>query len=198
MEKRAPIKTTIADAVNYWSKRVDEVGLSVDWSEARSHCWRCGCEKNLERCHIIPHALDGKDEPSNIVLLCKRCHVEGPNVSDTEVMWDWICAYSVPLYETFWSTRGMKEYKFIYGKSIEEDVNEIIRRAGIKMNESELQALINRILIRVEKQCSVHFGQPYLNTATIAGKYRMMIKELAIKYNVNVRVGKKGRFYFEK
>ena len=102
MSKRTSIKTTISQAVDYWSKRIDECGLSVDWSEAYTHCWRCGCEKNLERCHIIPDSLGGEDAPHNIVLLCKRCHVDGPNVTDPEIMWDWIRAYGVPLYETFW------------------------------------------------------------------------------------------------
>ena len=61
-------------------------------------------EKNLQRCHIIPNSLGGKDEASNLVLLCKRCHADGPNVEDPEIMWDWIRAYGVPFYDTFWTT----------------------------------------------------------------------------------------------
>lgn len=57
------IKTTISQAVDYWSRRIDECGLSVDWSEADTRCWRCGCEKNLERSRIIPDALGGEDAP---------------------------------------------------------------------------------------------------------------------------------------
>ena len=45
MGKRDNIKTTIRQAVDYWSKIVDECELSVDWAEADTHCWRCGCEK---------------------------------------------------------------------------------------------------------------------------------------------------------
>lgn len=48
MANRKPIKTTIEEAVEYWGKRIDESGLSVDWSEAHTHCWRCGCEKKWE------------------------------------------------------------------------------------------------------------------------------------------------------
>ena len=47
MGKRSNIKTTIQQAVDYWASRIDECELSVDWSEADTHCWRCGCEKNL-------------------------------------------------------------------------------------------------------------------------------------------------------
>jgi len=71
MGKREAIKTSIEEIVDYWKRHEDECGLSVDWAEAHERCWRCGCEKNLERCHIIPDSLGGKDEPSNLVLLCK-------------------------------------------------------------------------------------------------------------------------------
>ena len=65
----------------------EECGLSVDWAEAHERCWQCGCKRGLQRCHIVPHALGGEDAPSNLVLLCGRCHLDNPNVADTEVMW---------------------------------------------------------------------------------------------------------------
>ena len=67
MGKRSNIKTTIQQAVDYWASRIDECELSVDWAEADTHCWRCGCEKNLQHCHIVPDSLGGQDTPSNIV-----------------------------------------------------------------------------------------------------------------------------------
>ena len=45
---------------------------------------------------IVPDSLGGEDTPSNFVILCKRCHLDNPNVADPEVMWDWLRAYSVP------------------------------------------------------------------------------------------------------
>ena len=95
------IKTTIAEAVDYWSRHQSECSLSVDWAEAHERCWRCGCERDIERCHIVPDALGGPDAPENIVLLCKRCHAEGPNVKDPEIMWDWLKAYAVPFMIRF-------------------------------------------------------------------------------------------------
>jgi len=68
--KRISIKTKKRDIVDYWSKIKDECLLSVDWSEAETRCWRCGYQKRLQRCHIIPNSLGGKDTPSNLVLLC--------------------------------------------------------------------------------------------------------------------------------
>lgn len=78
--------------VEYWSKIEDESDLSVDWADAHERCWRCGYESRLYKCHIIPDSCGGKFEPSNLVLLCRRCHREAPNVTDPKFMW--ICAQS--------------------------------------------------------------------------------------------------------
>ena len=179
--KRGSIKTKIKDVVDYWSARVDECGLSVDWSEADSRCWRCGCQKNLERCHIVPDSLGGEDSPSNLVLLCKRCHAENPNVADAEIMWDWIRAYGVPNYETFWTIRGMQEYRFIYKKSPMEELVLL----GIT-DPSQIWDEYLNVMDEVQLQASNHFGQPYLNSATLAGLFRMALKRLAIKRGKNL------------
>lgn len=179
MSKKEPIKTTIQEAVEYWSRREDECGLSVDWSEAGTHCWRCGCEKDLQRCHIIPNALGGKDEPENIVLLCSRCHAEGPNVTDPEIMWDWIRAYGVPFYGTFWNIIAKKEYKFIYHKSVEKEIVDILCSAGKSRCDKEIDELIKKNVCLLDEQASTYFGQYYFNSATMAGLYRIMLKNIA-------------------
>ncbi len=107
MDQRKAIKTKFKDIVDYWAQHQDECGLSVDWAEAESRCWRCGCKRKLERCHIILDALGGEDKPENLVLLCKRCHAEGPNVLEPEIMWDWLRAYGNTFYDTFWDIQGM-------------------------------------------------------------------------------------------
>ena len=45
-----------------------------------------------------------------------------PNVADPEVMWDWLRAYGVPFYDTFWWVNGIEEYKKIYGRSYAEEL----------------------------------------------------------------------------
>ena len=72
----------------------------IDWGEAR--CFACGLDskaefsqdtkiaKHLQKCHIIPKALGGSYEPDNIVLLCKHCHEESPDVADSTVLLKWI------------------------------------------------------------------------------------------------------------
>ena len=183
MGKRNSIKTTIKQAVEYWSGRIGECGLSVDWAEADKRCWRCGCERNLQRCHIIPDSLGGKDDPSNIVLLCKRCHIDGPNVTDPEIMWDWIKAYSVPLYDTFWGVLGAKEYQFIYKKSVIQEIRGILDAANVSYDEITGEK-IKELQREAADSAGVHFGHPYFNTATMAGINRIMLKKLANYYKV--------------
>lgn len=64
----------------------------------------------------------GEDTASNFVLLCKRCHIENPNVNDPEIMWDWLRAYKAGYYDTFWILQGVKEYEVIYGGPFVDDL----------------------------------------------------------------------------
>ncbi len=165
--KRDAIKAKNHEIVDYWFSIVDECGLSVDAAEAHERCWRCGCKGTLERAHIVPASLGGRDEPSNLVLLCRRCHLENPNVSDPEIMWDWIRAYGTSFYDTFWIIQGMKEYEFIYNISLEYEFND---RDIKDINE------LNKIIREEMQKITYHFGDPYLNRATIAGIIRMVLK----------------------
>lgn len=169
------IKTTKKQIVDYWQKHVHEEDLSIDFAEAGERYWRCGCERNLERCHIIPRSLGGEDVPSNYVLLCKRCHLDNPNVADPEIMWDWLRAYEVSFYDTFWQIQGLKEYERIYGISFREEL------ANRKIGPSD-ENEINEITKEQMAKASHHFGDPYLNTATLAGIYRMILKEYDKKH----------------
>lgn len=180
---KTTIKTKKEEIVRYWffEQLVDECGLSVDAAEAHERCWRCGCEYNLERCHIVPESLGGKDEPSNLVLLCHRCHLDNPNITDPEIMWDWIRAYGVPFYDTFWDLMGKKEYELIYNKSFYSELIDL----GIKPEEAN--ELMKSYLPEIFKSASFHYGHPYMNTATIAGAYRMFLKKIAKERNKELK-----------
>lgn len=52
--KRSNIKTNVKDIIEYWSNIEQDDCPSFDWSEADKVCWRCGYERKLQRCHIIP------------------------------------------------------------------------------------------------------------------------------------------------
>lgn len=44
----------------------------------------------LQRCHLIPRAKGGSDDPSNIVLLCPECHAQAPDTAHSKHMLRWI------------------------------------------------------------------------------------------------------------
>ena len=58
-------------------------------------------------------------------------------MTDPEIMWDWVKAYGVPLYGTFWFIRGMKEYQFIYHKTIRQELADILMCAGVAPDGEE-------------------------------------------------------------
>ena len=129
--------------------------------------------------------------PHNIVLLCKRCHVDGPNVTDPEIMWDWIKAYGVPFYETFWGILGMKEYQFIYKTTFAQDLSDIIAAANLKFDD-EIKNKVNEITRTVMNKAGIHFGHPYFNTATMAGIHRMTLKNFAEECGVEFPIKRGG------
>lgn len=172
-EKRKAIKTNIKDIIDYWVKFEDECELNFDWSEAEIICWRCGCERKLQRCHIIPDSLGGKDEPSNLVLLCDQCHKEAPNVQDSKFMWDWIKSYHVPFYNTFWNKRALDEYQNIYKKKF---IQELEERNIVTSHAYRLFMNLN-----IGKK-SYHFGEPYGNLSTLVGELKMRLDAFDKKY----------------
>ena len=185
--KREAIKTSKEEIVSYWAQYQDECGMSVDWSEADERCWRCGYKRSLERAHIIPATLGGKDEPQNLVLLCKRCHADGPNVADPEIMWDWIRGYGYPFYDIFWPAMGMKEYRFIYKHSFGNALKFIREHSEKLINDKETEEFIKQRLEKMDNEVSTHWGQNYWNTATYAGQYRMIIKSFAEYMGVDIK-----------
>ena len=44
----------------------------------------------LNRCHIVPAALGGKDEPSNLFLLCEECHMLSPDTTNPANFFRWV------------------------------------------------------------------------------------------------------------
>lgn len=49
-----------------------------------------GKHAKLERAHLKPHSLGGTNDPSNIVLLCKTCHLDAPDWDDPAEMLAWV------------------------------------------------------------------------------------------------------------
>lgn len=43
----------------------------------------------LCRCHLRARSLGGADDPGNVILLCRACHEDAPDVSDPDYMLIW-------------------------------------------------------------------------------------------------------------
>lgn len=162
--------TKIEEIVDYWSGNQDESGLSVDWAEAESLCWRCAQKRNLQRCHIIPRSLGGTEEPSNLVLLCAQCHSEAPNVNDPEFMWTWLRAHAADFYGTYWYFRGFREYEFLFGV-----------KPFLGLDSADCLPKVRGALSKYFKDTSTHWGQGKVNPATLAWLIRQV--EIEVQQN---------------
>ena len=149
---------TRRDLVNYWSAHQDECGLSIDWAEAETLCWRCAQGRELQFCHIVPQSLGGSGELRNLVLLCGQCHGEAPNVVDPDFMWVWLRAHTADLYGSYWYQRGLLEYERIFGGK---------PFSNLKDPEMALPKFLAAVATYCERT-STHWGQGRLNPSTIA------------------------------
>jgi len=48
----------------------------------------------LQRCHVVPAALGGADEPANLFLMCRECHDRAPNTASREYFLRWATSQS--------------------------------------------------------------------------------------------------------
>jgi len=110
-----------AEIVAHWRERFRDLGIFIDWGEPS--CWACGFHYGskydvkspkagwneifdawnkipLQRCHIVPRSLGGKDEPSNLFLMCRECHDQAPNFPFTDAFLEWARAQNYLLRES--------------------------------------------------------------------------------------------------
>ncbi|NUQ76099.1 MAG: HNH endonuclease [Polyangiaceae bacterium] len=159
----------LKDIVEYWSRHESESGLGVDWSEAHKRCWRCGYQsKRLQRCHIIPASRGGPTTPENLVLLCRRCHREAPNVADSRFMWIWLRATCAPFYENYWSLRGAEEFEEMFGRR---------PFSGPEFSPALVTKACGLLREEMDK-ATIHWGEGRLNPSTIASIYALVEERL--------------------
>jgi hypothetical protein len=178
---------SIREIVDYWSRRESECGLGIDWAEAHERRWRCGYRSALQRCHVIPSALGGPDDPSNLVLLCGRCHREAPNVQDPRFVWIWLRATCVPFYDLYWTVRGAQEFeKMFQRRPFSGPEFEGIDRDQVK-----------QLLGKEMEKATIHFGEGRLNPATIVCIFARIEERLTGKPVTAPTVSSNSRFFFE-
>lgn len=175
------------EIVDYWKVREDECGFGVDWSEAHERCWRCGYKSRLHRCHIVPRSQGGPYDPSNLVLLCGRCHREGPNINDPRFMWLWLRTTCVPFYDLYWTARGVHEFEKMFGRK---------PFSSPDFNSQNLKKA--KRLMRIEmRKTTIHFGEGRLNPSTIACIFALIEEKLIGHPPTKSSFSFESRIFFE-
>jgi hypothetical protein len=175
------------EIVNYWTAREDECGLAVDWAEAHDRCWRCGYKSRLQQCHIVPKSLGGQNDPSNLVLLCGRCHREAPNVADSRFMWIWMRATCVPFYDLYWTTRGVQEFERMFGRKpfSSFDFDAVSEKEALELLREEM------------KKAIIHFGEGRVNPSAIASIFALIEERVTQHLPLRCSTFSEGRYLLE-
>lgn len=155
------IKTSKEEIAHYWQEQYPEKKL-LD-----THCWCCGIKKRLDRAHIKAFSIEGTDEPSNFVLLCKHCHIDAPNIDDASYMWNWLDYFRNRPYDELWLYEGILMFNLLY----KLDFREII-----KGHEVEFYVAYKESVVYATR----HFGQPSLNPSTVASVIHMSLRSLKL------------------
>jgi hypothetical protein len=95
---------TVRQLLAYWVGRTlpgTDRAPALDAGEPS--CFACGwfnedtldplVGSGLERAHAVPRSIGGSNEPSNLALLCKHCHLEAPDTADAAWFWRWIAGH---------------------------------------------------------------------------------------------------------
>jgi hypothetical protein len=93
IKRRMPTKNAIKE---HWASYLVDIGKFDSKEEVfeADYCFACGFlftkdESNTERAHIVPRYISDDDSPSNIHLLCQKCHVDSEIIADRKVYMKW-------------------------------------------------------------------------------------------------------------
>jgi hypothetical protein len=170
----------------YWEGKIPEWEIATDFDEAEFRCWGCGYrpsdKKRLQKCHIVPIALGGVDNESNMVLLCYQCHLENPNTTDQKGFFDWLkgrVKMSKGLYDTYWYMRGHREYHNMYGTEFMDD---LLKAYGHDKKSKDADIIYAQILkdvkeISTKEIKAINHNSKDYNPATYAVIFRKIVEK---------------------
>jgi hypothetical protein len=133
---------TLEAIIRYW--RAQGAPIGVGWDKAADHCWRCGKrliwgtrEGHTEddawrhRAHIVPRCLGGSDDASNIIILCRQCHVLAPDVADPGFMWEWLQTPGASDPQMAMMREAYVEYETLFGRfPVPEEFRDLFEAGG--------------------------------------------------------------------
>lgn len=149
----------------------------MDWGEPQcwacsyyAHSWEIGSLKawdkanGLDRCHVIPYALGGTDDPLNIVLMCAACHRDSPDHKDPQFLFDWM----------------RRQPKRVQGKWLPahiEQMTHLISDALSRMTETEATAMTKEAIREFMNEAGHHYG--HLSDGTRSAALEHLRRKLA-------------------
>lgn len=93
-------------------------------------------------------------------------------------MLDWIKSYREKWSDDFWTNAALDEYKRIYGKDIQAEVEEILYEEKIPVETDVAFAELKLLANKAATTATFHFGQTWLNNASLAGCFRIALEGL--------------------
>lgn len=126
-----------------------------------SHCWCCGYPQlRLERAHITPRCMGGSDEPSNLHLLCSRCHVETEGLNEKSY---WRFLDATPFDPWIHEDSFARRFDYAVGDQIVPSLLQWQRENAIRYT---------RVTLAARKAAGVTLGRPRLLAPELAADIR--------------------------
>ena len=145
-------------ACGYYAKFWDEVrDIQERWNKAR-----------LDKAHLTPWSLGGRNDATNIVLLCERCHQKSPDYIDPLEMLNW-----------------MKNKKHWMKENAENAIDEIcllgLSQDNINFFGEQDRRLQNECIKEAANNIAAHFGYQKVKPTTLALAFRDALRILERK-----------------
>jgi hypothetical protein len=150
-------------ACHYWDETWDTHSSIVKRWEA----------SGLERAHIVAAADDGRPTLENLLLLCRRCHIEAPMVTIPSVMIDWA------LHRQDWIAWSFQKAQQYMEKTISPDMlnidfngqefREFLRTCGFRRHSCH-----NRMMAGFVPESDLALLARYLKMKTVFNRSGML------------------------
>ena len=108
----------------YEKERGDEVDSKLTWNDPK-------VKSELQKCHIVPRAKGGEDTPSNLFLMCSKCHEQSPDTVNASSFFRWV-----------YDQRTTHTMGFLSPKVICEKVQEMLARRGVRVTLEEVSKVV--------------------------------------------------------
>lgn len=83
-------QTEIMNEEIEWSLKIGDLSFETILETNGSYCYACGRKSHVQKCHIIPHHSGGDEHPSNMFLMCYKCHALNPDTNYPEIFYAFV------------------------------------------------------------------------------------------------------------